>query len=154
VSQHRRPLIQPTSPNHELCHYIDDVTTLKATDILEHTVPALSGKVYHIADDAPIRFENHSDTPNVTGMHYNWLDEAEPGAVLTKVALRDIAVGEEICVDYNGCSGMMRVFRQTFSLEDAIGSHACSLEACMRVANGIPLGRQLLLLLPPNFSKY
>jgi hypothetical protein len=37
----------------------------------------------------------------------------------------------------------VRVFRQKFTLEDAIGSHACSLEASMRVTNGIPLGRPL-----------
>ena len=39
----------------------------------------------------------------------------------------------------------MRVFRQNFTLEDAIGSHACSLVASRRVANGIPLGCPLLL---------
>jgi hypothetical protein len=39
----------------------------------------------------------------------------------------------------------VRVFRQKFTLEDAIGSHACSLEANMRVTNGIPLGSSLLL---------
>jgi hypothetical protein len=40
-------------------------------------------------------------------------------------------------------------FRQKFTLEDAIGSHACSLEANIeantRVTNGIPLGSSLLL---------
>jgi hypothetical protein len=36
-------------------------------------------------------------------------------------------------------------FRQKFTLEDAIGSHACSLEANMRMTNCIPLGRPLLL---------
>jgi len=36
-------------------------------------------------------------------------------------------------------------FRQKFTLEDAIGSHACSLEASRRVTNGIPLGWPLLL---------
>jgi hypothetical protein len=36
-------------------------------------------------------------------------------------------------------------FRQKFTLEDAIGSHACSLEATTRVTNGIPLGSSLLL---------
>jgi hypothetical protein len=41
----------------------------------------------------------------------------------------------------------VRVFRQDFALEDAIGSHACS-EANMRVTNGIPLGSPLLLPLP------
>jgi hypothetical protein len=41
--------------------------------------------------------------------------------------------------------GTVRVFRQKFTLEDAIGSHACSLEENMRVTNGIPLGSSLLL---------
>jgi DNA polymerase gamma 1 len=44
--------------------------------------------------------------------------------------------------------GTVRVFRQKFTLEDAIGSHAFSLEANMRVTNGIPLGSSLLLPLP------
>jgi hypothetical protein len=39
----------------------------------------------------------------------------------------------------------VRVFRQQFTLEDAIGSHACSFEANMCVTNGIPLGCPLLL---------
>jgi hypothetical protein len=39
----------------------------------------------------------------------------------------------------------VRVFRQKFTREDAIGSHACSFEANMRVTNGIPLGSSLLL---------
>jgi hypothetical protein len=34
-------------------------------------------------------------------------------------------------------------FPEKFTLEDAIGSHACSLEANMRVTNGIPLGSSL-----------
>jgi hypothetical protein len=42
----------------------------------------------------------------------------------------------------------VRVFEHDFALEDAIGSHACSLEANMRVTNGIPLGSPLLLPLP------
>jgi hypothetical protein len=39
----------------------------------------------------------------------------------------------------------VHVFRQKFTLDDAIGSHACSLEANMQVTNGIPLGCPLLL---------
>jgi hypothetical protein len=39
----------------------------------------------------------------------------------------------------------VRVFRQKFTLEDAIGSHACSLEASRRVTNDIPLGCPLFL---------
>jgi hypothetical protein len=41
--------------------------------------------------------------------------------------------------------GTVRVFRQKVTLEDAIESHACSLEANTRVTNGIPLGSSLLL---------
>jgi hypothetical protein len=36
-------------------------------------------------------------------------------------------------------------FRQKFTLEDAIGSHACSLEANTRVTNGISLGSSLFI---------
>jgi hypothetical protein len=39
----------------------------------------------------------------------------------------------------------VRVFWQKFTLENAIVSHACSLEANTRVTNGIPLGSSLLL---------
>jgi hypothetical protein len=39
----------------------------------------------------------------------------------------------------------VRGFRQKFTLEDAIGSHACSFEANSRVTNGIPLESSLLL---------
>jgi hypothetical protein len=41
--------------------------------------------------------------------------------------------------------GAMLVFEQDFTLEDAIGSHACSLVANMRVTNGIPLGSFLII---------
>ena len=36
--------------------------------------------------------------------------------------------------------GPLCVFRQEFTLEDAIGSHVCSLQASKRVTDGIPLG--------------
>jgi hypothetical protein len=44
----------------------------------------------------------------------------------------------------NKDSCTVRVFRQKFTLEDGIGSHACSLEANTRVTNGIPLRSSLL----------
>jgi hypothetical protein len=47
----------------------------------------------------------------------------------------------------NPIEGTVRVFRQNFALDDAIGSPTCSLEADMRVTNGIPLGSPLLLSL-------
>jgi hypothetical protein len=48
-----------------------------------------------------------------------------------------------LALTYSGHRGPVRVFRQKFTLEDAIGSHACSLQANMRVTNGIPLGCSL-----------
>ena len=50
-----------------------------ATDVLEHSVPGVSGRVYTFSDEAIVAYENHSDTPNVSGMSYRWLDEG-PGA--------------------------------------------------------------------------
>jgi CD109 antigen len=41
--------------------------------------------------------------------------------------------------------GTVLYFRHRFTLEDAIGSHACSREASRRVTNGIPFGCPLLL---------
>jgi hypothetical protein len=41
--------------------------------------------------------------------------------------------------------GAVRVSRQKCTLEDAIGPHACSLQASRRVTNDIPLGRPLFL---------
>jgi hypothetical protein len=49
------------------------------------------------------------------------------------------------CTTVLGHLGTVCVFEQDFALEDAIGSHACSLEANMRVTKGIPLGSPLLL---------
>jgi hypothetical protein len=41
------------------------------------------------------------------------------------------------------------VFEQDFDLEDAIGSHACSLETSVRMTNAVHLGSPLLLRLSP-----
>ena len=74
-----------------------------ARDLLEHSVPGVSGRVFLFSDAALPCYENHSGEPNISGMHWSWLDSSE--AVLVKRALRDIAEGDEVCVDYNGCSG-------------------------------------------------
>jgi hypothetical protein len=47
-------------------------------------------------------------------------------------------------VTRSASNGTVRVFRQKFTLDDAIGSHACSLQAIRCVTNGIPLGCPLL----------
>jgi hypothetical protein len=49
---------------------------------------------------------------------------------------------------FNLFNNVRRAFRQTFTLEDAIGSHVCSLEANIRVTTGIPLPLACALLLP------
>jgi hypothetical protein len=60
--------------------------------------------------------------------------------------LKDLAaVPQKTANQGRGSIRTVRVFRQKFTLEDAIGSHACSLEANMRVINGIPLGSSPLL---------
>jgi hypothetical protein len=66
--------------------------------------------------------------------------------------------GASLCTDhtcwFEGCAKAksskvsfctVRVFGQKLTLEDAIVSHACSLEASRHVTNGIPLGCSLLL---------
>jgi pimeloyl-ACP methyl ester carboxylesterase len=55
----------------------------------------------------------------------------------------------EVCDTGRGERGTVRVFRHTFSPDDDIGSHVYSLQANLRVANDIPLGGPLLLLLSP-----
>jgi hypothetical protein len=66
--------------------------------------------------------------------------------------LENNLVAVEVCYSPTGCNGTVRVFRQKFTLEDAIGSHACSLEVNMRATNGILL--LCPLLLPVGTSNY
>jgi hypothetical protein len=51
--------------------------------------------------------------------------------------------------DRTDANGTVLGFGQESTLEDTIGSHACSLEASRHVANGIPLGVSLLLPVDP-----
>jgi hypothetical protein len=53
--------------------------------------------------------------------------------------------GFDACANRCLGEGTVRFFRQGFTLEDTIGSHACSGEVSMRVTNGIPLGCPLFL---------
>jgi hypothetical protein len=83
----------------------------------------------------------HDGTPTqvmiVLHEHFAWLRKqlCKDGAV---------PIGPWAHTDQLILVGMLRVFRQKVTLEDAIGSHACSLEAKMRVTNGIPLGSTFL----------
>jgi hypothetical protein len=69
----------------------------------------------------------------------------------TSASSSAMSINSDVAADstLGGRVGTVLVFRQDFALEDAIGSHACSLEANMRVTNGIPLGSPLPLPLPP-----
>jgi hypothetical protein len=58
---------------------------------------------------------------------------------------RSFVSGTKATFDTTTETGTLRGFGWKISLEDAIGSHACSLEASMRMANGIPLGWSPLL---------
>jgi hypothetical protein len=76
---------------------------------------------------------------------------AEPRHACTQLT-NSVPVGGAVLIERGGCDfsiktqhGTVRVFRQMFALEDATGSHACSLEANMHVTNGTPLGIPLLL---------
>jgi len=90
-------------------------------------------------------FYSHS---NVVGSNSGELGRVHDGLSDTAIFLRCFwlyFIGSGISNIYQGLHGTVRVFRQKFTLEDAIGSHACSLEANTRVINGIPLGSSLLL---------
>ena len=77
--------------------------THDAKRLLEHSVPAESGRVFYFSHESNVAYENHSDTPNLTSMHWSWLDGDEPS--LEKLALVDVEEGDELCVDYNVASG-------------------------------------------------
>jgi hypothetical protein len=63
--------------------------------------------------------------------------------IQSQLCLADLGGSEQL--KRSKAEGTVRVFRQKFTLEDAIGSHACLLEANTRVTNGIPLGSSLRL---------
>jgi hypothetical protein len=69
------------------------------------------------------------------------------GSPVEYMALQDLfPIGAAVTSTSVGGLGTVRVFQQKFTLEDAIGSHACSLEALpLRVTNGIPFKSPLLL---------
>jgi hypothetical protein len=83
------------------------------------------------AQDEYLAVEGTSTTPNTCTSHTECGDgEFESTAPTAGSSDRECTV---------------RIFRQKFALEDAFGSHACSLEANMRVTNDIPLGSPLPL---------
>jgi hypothetical protein len=73
------------------------------------------------------------------------LDDEDDASAKGSGLYKNSERGLKTSAEYNPDLGTVRVFRQKFTLEDAIGSHACSLDANMLVTNGIPLGSSLLL---------
>jgi ankyrin repeat protein len=88
------------------------------------------------------------DRKGRTAMH----TAAERGAILAIEAILTVRPDSIEDTDLQGRTPVfwaaacrVRAFRQKLTPEDIIGSHACSLEANMRVTNSIPLGCQLPL---------
>jgi hypothetical protein len=71
-------------------------------------------------------------------------DSQEQGECMVYVVLfLDGKLDKSASVEGDSTTGTVRVFRQKFTLEDAIGTYACSLEANLHVTNDIPLGSPL-----------
>jgi hypothetical protein len=107
-----------TNRNHELCH--TPLHGLKA-----HRLDALTGttgtRCIHLATGSPLPI---GQSVGVYGARFHY------GICCVRVS----TIGSSWKAVYGArCS-------TEWTLEDAIGSHACWLEANMRVTNGIPLG--------------
>jgi hypothetical protein len=126
------------------------VTTVNSGRTLKvNTWPIIGGEAE--------RFQGHHDRPN-TITSESWLKFWAPVFIMAgpiglqhfirpkdamlRLFLFWVIVCSFLMMAAHRCT--VRVFRQKFTLEDAIGSHACSLEANTRVTNGIPLGSSLL----------
>jgi ATP-dependent RNA helicase DHX37/DHR1 len=81
----------------------------------------------------------------VTVIHFDWLPRLVPSLCTFSKPLELPAPRYDAELDDIKCHMYGARFSAKFTLDDAIGSHACSLEANTRVTNGIPLGSSLLL---------
>jgi hypothetical protein len=79
-----------------------------ASYLLQHSVPAVSGKVICMSEASPLSYLNHAHDPNVEPpYHHSDIDRADqsPQDVFPIKALRDIEANEYLCFDYNLCAG-------------------------------------------------
>jgi hypothetical protein len=131
---------------------------LSNTDPLDPATPAAASAT-NIGADGTLSGSDETNIPSSTGglSHLTaMLEDPYLGSVARTLQLftpphlfcdtRDAATTKFISLQiHNHFPCTVRVFRQNFALEDAIGSHACSLEANMRVTNGITLGSSPIL---------
>jgi hypothetical protein len=88
--------------------------------------------------------------PFITAVSTEFATASKLSALVRIVYLRKEEAGAVSHSFVLTIDGTVRVFRQKFTLEDAIGSHACSLvfravQASRRVTNAIPLGCPLFV---------
>jgi hypothetical protein len=76
--------------------------------LLQHSVPSITGPVVTMSEASPFSYLNHANDPNVVAPYHPTDIDREgraPTDVFSMVALRDIASGDSLCVDYNLCVG-------------------------------------------------
>jgi hypothetical protein len=117
--------------HHTARSFTDDATPLLTDD----AAPLLT-------DDVTGSFTEDLAAPVLLGFGLD-VDGAKLSLTFDEVI--DAATVDPTLFTIQATKGTVRVFRQKSTLEDAIGSHACSLEASRRVTNGIPLGSSLFL---------
>jgi hypothetical protein len=111
-------------------------TIATAAGSVEYELELFDGKMP--AADAMALFHSAAVVVGVHGGALTNIVACRPGALLIELGFH-----AGFTRHYASASqglGTVHVFRQKITLEDAIG---CSLEANMRVTNGIPLGRSL-----------
>jgi hypothetical protein len=119
---------------------------MKSTDVRSYPTPL--GEPSTLSYPAPMLYtlSYHCRTPALETLCVRWMVSEDVagatfmaiGSAAPEIVINMIAVVRSV--------GTVPVFRQKFTLEDAIVSHACSaVEASKRVTNDIPLGWPLLL---------
>jgi hypothetical protein len=135
-------------------HMLDtstSVAVLRAFGRSRRSISGSSGRSSHTGTAGSNRRASNEEEREATsasatiGGVLSLVKQALSGPTPAARALAAEEEGEGPDLDYNlfDEGGTVRVFRQKFTLEDAIGSRACSLEANMRVPNGIPFGSSL-----------
>jgi hypothetical protein len=103
-----------------------------------HALPNLTNAVFFFATIPPLGTAKFTIEYDATGKN-----STTTVAPLLTVGVKEVA--KRGLGYHTDPQCPVRVFRQKFTPEDAIGSHGRSLETNMRVTNGIPLGSSLLL---------
>jgi hypothetical protein len=99
--------------------------------------------------------EVYPDGPSIFKELVQNADDAGASTVKIVIDMKQWGTTSVLGEDMAGWQGPVRVLRQIFTLEDAIGAHVCSCETNMCVTNNIPLGSSLPYRFALNIaSKY